>query len=87
MYSKSCGGSTNKLRPTPRMSSFDVYLIFGHMTTIIMSIQGPYLILQHHRLKMRMDTSICMAESLRSSPETIRTWLISYIPIQNVLGV
>ena len=30
-----------------------------------------------------MDTCICMAESLRCSPETIITLLIGYIPIQN----
>ena len=30
-----------------------------------------------------MDTCICMAESLRSSPETIITLLIGYTPIQN----
>ena len=30
-----------------------------------------------------MDTHICMAESLRCSPETITTLLISYNPIQN----
>ena len=32
----------------------------------------------------RMDACICMAESLRCSPETITTLLISYTPIQNV---
>ena len=31
----------------------------------------------------RMDTCICMAESLVCSPETITTLLIGYIPIQN----
>ena len=31
----------------------------------------------------RMDTCICMAESLHYSPETITTLLIVYIPIQN----
>ena len=31
----------------------------------------------------RMDTSICMAESICYSPETITTLLIGYIPIQN----
>ena len=31
-----------------------------------------------------MDTCICVAESLRCSPETITTLLISYIPIQNI---
>ena len=30
-----------------------------------------------------MDTCICMAESFCSSPETIRTLLISYTPIQS----
>ena len=34
----------------------------------------------------KMDTCICMAESLHYSPETI-TVLIGYTPIQNVLGV
>ena len=29
----------------------------------------------------RMDTCICMAESLRCSPETITTLLISYTPM------
>jgi len=31
----------------------------------------------------RMDTYICMAESLHSSPETITTLLSGYTPIQN----
>ena len=31
----------------------------------------------------RMDTYMCMAESLRCSPETITTLLIDYILIQN----
>ena len=31
----------------------------------------------------RMDTCICMAESLHSSLEAITTLLISYTPIQN----
>ena len=35
----------------------------------------------------RMDTCICMAESLHCLPETITTLLISYTPIQNALGV
>ena len=30
----------------------------------------------------RMDTCICMADSLSCSPETITTWLIAYTPIQ-----
>ena len=30
-----------------------------------------------------MDTCVCMAASLRCSPETITTLLIGYIPIQN----
>ena len=34
----------------------------------------------------RMDTCMCMAESLCSSPETITTLLIGYISIQNVFG-
>ena len=35
----------------------------------------------------RMDTCICMAESLHCSPETITTLLIGYTSIQNVFGV
>ena len=35
----------------------------------------------------RMDTCICMAESLHCSPETITILLIGYTPIQNVFGV
>ena len=31
--------------------------------------------------------SMCMAESLHCSPETITTLLIGYISMQNVLGV
>ena len=31
----------------------------------------------------RMDTRICMAESLHCSPETITTLLIGFTPIQN----
>ena len=31
----------------------------------------------------RMNTCICMAESLSSSSETIKTLLIGYTPIQN----
>ena len=32
----------------------------------------------------RMDTCICMAESLLFSPETITTMLIGYNPIENI---
>ena len=32
----------------------------------------------------RMDTCICMTESLHCSPEAITTLLIGYTPIQNV---
>ena len=35
----------------------------------------------------RMDTCICMTESLHCSPETATTLLIFYTPIQNVFGV
>ena len=35
----------------------------------------------------RMGTCMCMAESLRRSPETMTTLLIGYTPIQNVFGV
>ena len=35
----------------------------------------------------RMDTCICMAESLHCSPETIATLSIGYTPIQNVFSV
>ena len=34
----------------------------------------------------RMDTCICMAESLHCSPEPVTTLLISYIPMQNKKG-
>ena len=33
----------------------------------------------------RMNTYICMTESLHCSPETITTLLIGYTPVQNVL--
>ena len=35
----------------------------------------------------RIDTCVCMAESLCSSPETTTTLLISSTPIQNGFGV
>ena len=35
----------------------------------------------------RMDTYICMTESLHRSPETITRLLTDYTPIQNVFGV
>jgi len=35
----------------------------------------------------RMDTRICVAESLCCSPETTTTLLISYTSLQNVFGV
>ena len=35
----------------------------------------------------RMDTCLCMVESLCCSPETIITLLIDYMPRQNVFGV
>ena len=35
----------------------------------------------------RMDTCICMTESLHCSLETITTLLIVYIPIKNAFGV
>ena len=34
-----------------------------------------------------MDICICVTEPLPCSPETTTTWLIDYIPIQNVFGV
>ena len=34
-----------------------------------------------------MVICICVTESLPCSPETTTTWLIDYIPIQNVSGV
>ena len=43
--------------------------------------------LDGREVRGRVDTCICMAESLHSSPETITTLLIVYIPIQNVFGV
>ena len=33
-----------------------------------------------------MDTRTCMAESLPCSPETVKTVLIAYTPIQNLKG-
>ena len=35
----------------------------------------------------RMDTCVCMAESLHYSPETTTTLLIGYTPIQNGFAV
>ena len=35
----------------------------------------------------RMDTYICMTESLHCSPETITRLLTDYTPIENVFGV
>ena len=35
----------------------------------------------------RMDTYICMTESLHCSPEAITRLLTDYTPIQNVFGV
>ena len=35
----------------------------------------------------RMDTCICMTESLHCSPETVTTLLIGYTPIYNVCGI
>ena len=35
----------------------------------------------------RMDTCVCMADSLHYSPETITTLIVGYTPIRNVLGV
>ena len=37
--------------------------------------------------RMRMDTCVCMAESLCCSPEMTMTLLISYTLIQNVFDV
>ena len=39
--------------------------------------------LDGREVRGRMDTCMCMAESLCSSPETITMLLISYTPIQN----
>ena len=35
----------------------------------------------------RMNTCVCMAESLHCSPEIITTLLIGYTPIQNDFGI
>ena len=40
--------------------------------------------LDGREVRGRVDTCICTAESLHSSPETITTLLIDYTQIQNV---
>ena len=35
----------------------------------------------------RMDTCIRVSKSLHCSPETLATWLIRYISVQNVSGI
>ena len=35
----------------------------------------------------RMDTCIRVSKSLLCSPETLATWLIGYISVQNVSGI
>ena len=40
--------------------------------------------LDERGVRRRMNTCICMAESLCCPPETITTLLICYIPIQNL---
>ena len=45
------------------------------------SIQMLHARLDGKRVWGRMDTYICIAESLHCSPETITTFLISYTPI------
>ena len=42
-----------------------------------------YTMSYEREVRGRMDTYICMAESLHSSPETITTLLSGYTPIQN----
>ena len=60
-------------------------------TIAIKSISVTLLnvICQHgwERVWERMDTCLCMAESLCCSPGTTPTLLIGYTPIQNVFGV
>ena len=48
---------------------------------ICMLLSFLQILAQH--LEYRMDSCICMAESLGCWPETITTLLISYTPIQN----
>ena len=40
--------------------------------------------LDERGIRGRMDTCVCMAESLCCQPETITTLLICYTPIQNL---
>ena len=46
-----------------------------------------YTSLDERRVWVKMDSCICMGESLHCSPETVTTLLIGYSPIQNVFGV
>ena len=48
-----------------------------------MKLLNPLSSLDGRGVWGRMDTCICMAESLHSSPETTTTLLIFYIPVQN----
>ena len=52
----------------------------GNLLNVIFSLNG-------RGLRGRIDTCICMAESLHCSPETIAIFLISYTTIQTVFGV
>ena len=48
----------------------------GNLLNVIFSLNG-------RGLRGRIDTCICMAESLHCSPETIITLSIGYTPIKN----
>ena len=55
---------------------------FSHTYIYIYIYTHTYIHI-HVSIWERMDTWICVAESLHCSPETIPTLLISYTPIQN----
>ena len=89
---------TNLWLPGGRMRGRDSWGVWdGHVHTAIFKMdnqQGPtawhrevcsmlYGSLEGRGVWGRMDTCVCIAESLCCSPETITTLVISYTPIQN----
>ena len=60
-----------------------IFLTQGSNPGLLHCRQIPYHLSHQGSLWGRMETYICMAESLCCSPETITVLLIGYIPIQN----
>ena len=72
--------------PLPGIYPREVKTYIGTLKNLYLNVDGS---INHDSRKGwgRMNTGMCVAESLHCSPETITTSLIGCTPTQNVFGV